>query len=311
MERRRNEWVMHVWGKKRDTLELTDVEKFHIDMLNMLHNQQKEFDKILINIALDDINDMNLFNFLKQEIGNALVNDNVEFKYCQNDKKMCEYVTFRPYVFDRIGEDVNIFYSHFKGYNTFLVIRKDSFPIRVAEISEMFWSYIMYRYSLDNIKDVNEKLNDHCTYSWFVMKYNEENTNNTYFNEYHKHMQSGDEMLKECVGDDLHKHSPGGFSWYNLKRLGDVLENKPLIKNISSEYIQKISDINKASLFTHFSEVFLMNYLKTDECYSARDFNKELKEIPCTLYTVLYPSKKIAREYIPYFEKYLIDNELI
>ena len=85
MNQNRTEWVMHVWGKKRETLELNDVEKFHIDMLRMFQLQQKKFDKILINIALDDVNDMNLFNFLKDEIGKVLVNDNVEFKYCQND----------------------------------------------------------------------------------------------------------------------------------------------------------------------------------------------------------------------------------
>ena len=80
MNQNRTEWVRHGWGKKRETLELNDVEKFHIDMLRMFQLQQKKFDKILINIALDDVNDMNLFNFLKDEIGKVLVNDNVEFK---------------------------------------------------------------------------------------------------------------------------------------------------------------------------------------------------------------------------------------
>ena len=65
MNQNRTEWVIHVWGKKRDSLELNQVEKFHIDMLRTFQNQQKKFDKILINIALDDIDDMNLFNFLK------------------------------------------------------------------------------------------------------------------------------------------------------------------------------------------------------------------------------------------------------
>ena len=70
----RNEWVMHVWGKKRDVLELTWVEKFHIDMLRLFQNQQKKFDKILISIALDDVNDLKLFDFLKGEISKVLVN---------------------------------------------------------------------------------------------------------------------------------------------------------------------------------------------------------------------------------------------
>ena len=58
MNQNRTEWVMHVWGKKRETLELNDVEKFHIDMLKQYKEQIKSFDKILVNIALDDINDL-------------------------------------------------------------------------------------------------------------------------------------------------------------------------------------------------------------------------------------------------------------
>ena len=29
----RTEWVIHIWGKKRDNLELTSQEKFHMDMI--------------------------------------------------------------------------------------------------------------------------------------------------------------------------------------------------------------------------------------------------------------------------------------
>ena len=153
MNQNRTEWVMHVWGKKRDTLELNQVKKFHIDMLRTFHDQQKKFDKILINIALDDVNDLKLFDFLKGEIRKVLVNNNVEFRYCQNDPIKGEYVTFRPYVFDRIGEDVDIFYSHFKGYGSCVTVYRESFPMRIVDLCEMFWTYIMYKYSL-NMKDV-------------------------------------------------------------------------------------------------------------------------------------------------------------
>ena len=308
---RRTEWVMHVWGKKRDTLELTDVEKFHIDTLKMFQDQQKSFDRILINIALDDINDMNLFNFLKEKIGEAIVNENMEFKYCQNDVKYCEYATFRPYVFDRIGEDVNIFYSHFKGYNSFFNVRKESFPVRICGLCEMFWSYIMYRYSLQDLNDVAEKLKDHSVYCWYVMKYDTDNVNTEFYNTYHRLLQGDNEELKGCMEDGYHKHSPGGFMWYNLKRLGEVLESKPAVRNITLDYILKQSDDNHISLCSHFSEVYLMNYLNESECYSMNDFNKEFQEMVGTPYTGMYPSKKIAREFIPDFEKYLIDNGLI
>ena len=311
MEQRRNEWVMHVWGKKRDTLELTNVEKFHIDMLKMFQDRQKVFDKILINIALDDIEDMKLFNFLKEEIEKVLVNENVEFKYCQNDEKVCEYVTFRPYVFDRIGEDVNIFYSHFKGYNSFFQLNKESYPVRITDMCEMFWSYIMYRYSL-NIEDVMKRLDKYCIYCWYVMKCKEDNINLGYYKQYQEYIQSGNvSLFKTFVADDDNKHSPGGFMWYNLKRLGEVLENKPFIRDISTDYILKQSEKHNVGLRTHFSELYLMNYLPSDECYSVNDYNKEVLEFMGPLYTTIYPSKKIAREFLKDFEKYLMDNELI
>ena len=311
MEQRRNEWVIHVWGKKRDTLTLTNAEKFHIDMLKLFQDQQKEFDRIIINIALDDINDMNLFDFLKEEIGKVIVNENVEFKYCQNDKSLCEYVTFRPYVFDRIGEDVNVFYSHFKGYNSFFNLNKESYPVRVTEMCEMFWSYIMYRYSL-NIEDVKKHLDDHCLYCWYVMKCDTDNINLGYYKKYQEYIQSGNEsVFKASVEDSDNKHSPGGFMWYNLKRLDKILESKPFIKNISTDYILEQSQKHVVGLCTHFSELYLMNYLPGEECYSVKDYNNEILGLEGTLYTGLYPSKKIAREFIPDFEKYLIDNELI
>ena len=144
MNKNRTEWVIHIWGKKRDNLELNNIEKFHIDMLKQYKEQIKSFDKILVNIALDDINDLELFNFLQGKLEQVLINDNVEYKYCQNESLLGEYVTFRPYVFDRIGEDVNIFYSHFKGYGSCIHIYTESFQNRIVGLCELFWTYIMY-----------------------------------------------------------------------------------------------------------------------------------------------------------------------
>ena len=306
----RNEWVIHVWGKKRDVLELTWVEKFHIDMLRLFQNQQKKFDKILINIALDDVNDLKLFDFLKGEISKVLVNNNVEFLYCQNDPIKGEYVTFRPYVFDRIGEETNVFYSHFKGYSTHLTIRRESFPLRVIDLCEMFWSYIMYRYSL-NISDVQKKLKTNSVYAWFILKNNVDEHNIGYFKKYQNSLFAGNEVLKKCVEDDLCKHSPGSFLWYNLKNIGKSLENKPEVTSISTDYLVKNTNEQGVGLCTHFCESYLIPFLKESECYSVNDFNKDVYEMEGTLYTQIYPTKKIAREFIKDFEKYLIENNII
>ena len=66
----RTEWVIHIWGKEREELKLTPQEKFHIDMIERYDHSI--FDKVLINIAMHDINDVSLFGFLKNELLNEL-----------------------------------------------------------------------------------------------------------------------------------------------------------------------------------------------------------------------------------------------
>ena len=301
---------MHVWGKKRDTLELNQVEKFHLDMLKTFQDQQRRFDGILVNIALDDVNDQNLFEFLKKEIGSVLVNDNVEFRYCQNDPIKGEYVTFRPYVFDRIGEDVDIFYSHFKGYGTSVTVYKESFPMRIVDLCEMFWTYIMYNYSL-NMKDVEKNLKKNSTYGWYMMRNKEDRHCIGFYDDYHNCLQEGNEEFKKYVADDLHKHYPGSFAWYNMKNIGKSLKDKPLITSVTDEYLLRQSVGKDVGLCTHFCEVYLMNFLKEDECYSVNDFDEQICNMSNTMYTELYPAKTVAREHLKGFEKYLIENGLI
>lgn len=243
----RSEWVIHVWGRKRKGLQLTDVEKFHINMLKMYQDQQKKFDKISIHIALEDVGDTAIYELLKNEIDKVIVIKNVEYWLSLQNPELKDLTTFKAYVSERIGEDVNVFYSHFKGYGTSFKPEKESYPIRVVQLCEMFWSYIMYRYSLTNWDLVEDKLKDHSVFCWYASN-------------------------KQC---------PGRFAWYNLKRLGDVLETKSDVTDI----IGNLSD---------------------GECYSLKDY-----ENIGNLYTSIYPSKKIGREFLKDFEKYLIDNELI
>ena len=310
MSKNRTEWVIHVWGKKRDTLELNQVEKFHLDILKTFQDQQRKFDRILVNIALDDVNNLELFEFLKKEIGSVLVNDNVEFRYCQNDPIKGEYVTFRPYVFDRIGEDVDIFYSHFKGYGSCVTVYRESFPRRVVDLCEMFWTYIMYNYSL-NMKDVEKNLKKNSTYGWYMMRNKEDRHCIGFYDDYHNCLQEGDERFKEYVADDLHKHYPGSFAWYNMKNIGKSLKDKPLITSVTDEYLLRQSAGKDVGLCTHFCEVYLMNFLKEDECYSVNDFDEQICNMSNTMYTELYPAKTVAREHLKGFEKYLIENGLI
>ena len=154
----RTEWVIHIWGKERDIFDLTPQEKFHMDMIRSCDHSI--FDKVLINIAMYDINDESLFTLLKQELLSVFSDINeVDIRKCQNDRLLCEYITFRPYVWDRIGEDVRIFYSHFKGYiSNVHLIGEYAYPKRNMLINEYYWSYLMYRMSLDK-EYIGEMLN--------------------------------------------------------------------------------------------------------------------------------------------------------
>ena len=59
----RTEWVIHIWGKEREKLILTPQEKFHIDMIK--NQDHSIFDKVLINISMDNFYDKKLFKLLK------------------------------------------------------------------------------------------------------------------------------------------------------------------------------------------------------------------------------------------------------
>ena len=147
----KTEWVIHIWGRERDILAFTQQEKFHLDMIRNLDHSI--FDRVLVNIAMYDINDNVLFDFFKKELMDVFSDiKDIDIRKCQNDSMLCEYVTFRPYVWDRIGEDVRIFYSHFKGYVSNVHMIGDIanlYPKRNILLNEYYWSYLMYRMSLD------------------------------------------------------------------------------------------------------------------------------------------------------------------
>lgn len=313
MEKKRNEWVIHIWGKKRETLELTSVESFHLDMLRKYRDQHNKFDLVRVNIAMDELEDKKLFSMLKKEVKSAINNKNIEFTCCQNNAKLGEYVTWKPLVYDRIGEDVRVFYSHFKGYRSYIDIIRSSYPARVVDLCEMFWSYMMYNCSMD-FDDVQEKFDSgKSVYCWFVLKCKYDNLDKTldsYYITYQETLNAYEPKLRENWADDLAKHSPGSFVWYDLKNIGESLKDRPLVTSITDDFLFKVSN-EKCGLFTHFCELFLMQFLKEDECYSVNEYGDEWQKLKNNLYLLLYPAKTVGRELIDDFEEYLIDKQLI
>ena len=313
----RTEWVIHIWGKERDSLEFTPQEKFHIDMLRSFDHSI--FDKVLINIAMYDIDDDCLFDFLKKELLDVFSDvKEVDIRRCQNDRDLSEYVTFRPYVWDRIGEDVRIFYSHFKGYvSNAQMLGEYSYPMRNMNINEYYWSYLMYRMSLDK-EYVNEMEKSFDVgkdvYCWCLLdKSNLEHIHipeeGDYYTAYFRGIEEiMPDIKKYYVKDSMAIHSPGSFVWYDMKNIYSHI----------GEIYDKISldDDMLKSVFTtrHYCEFYIWRFLSIENIQEQTFINnmkKQFSSIRNSTYTQIYCSKKICHKYIKDFDRYMIQNKII
>ena len=311
------EWVIHIWGKRRERLEFTQQEKFHIDMIKKYDHTI--FDKVLVNISMDDIDDISLFNFFKSEILDLFSDvKNVDIRKCQNDYILCEYVTFRPYVFDRIGEDVRIFYSHFKGYISNVQMKGEySYPERNIIINEYYWSYLMYRMSLDKeyIDEMKKSFDSgKDIYCWCLLdKSNLDYINipeeGDYYTAFFRGIEKNVPNIKDFyVNGDEDVHSPGSFVWYDMKNI-----HKHIDYNIGNISLDK--DMLKSVFATrHFCELFIWRFIKLENIQQQTFINnirKQFSDIRNSSYTQLYCSKKICHKYIKDFDEYIIQNKLI
>ena len=313
----RTEWVIHIWGKEREELKLTPQEKFHIDMIRRYDHSI--FDKVFINIAMYDITDNSLFEFLRKEISEAFSDVNeVEIKKCQNDRMLCEYVTFRPYVWDRIGEDVRIFYSHFKGYiSNVHLLGGYTYPERNLLINEYYWSYLMYRMSLGEeyvceMKKSFELGKD--IYCWCLL--DETNLEHIYITEcgdyytaFFRGIEENEPNIKDYyVKESMSIHSPGSFVWYDMKNIynhiGDIYDkislDDELLKSVGSTI--------------HYCELYIWRFLKLENIQVQTYINnmkKQFSSMENNSYMQMYCSKKICHTYLNDFDKYIIQNNLI
>ena len=313
----RTEWVIHIWGKERDSLELTPQEKFHMDMIG--NYDHSIFDKVLINIAMYDINDENLFEFLKNKLLDLFSDvKEVDIRRCQNDRMLCEYVTFRPYVWDRIGEDVRIFYSHFKGYvSNVKMLGEYAYPKRNITINEYYWSYLMYRMSLgkEYVSEMKKSFDlGKDVYCWCLLdetnlKYIHIPEEGDYYTSYFKGIEENvPDIKKFYVKENMAIHSPGSFVWYDMKNIYSHIRG--VIDNISldNEMLKRVDSAR------HYCELYIWRFLKIENIQEQTFINnmrKQFSSIMNSSYTQLYCSKKICKEYIKDFDKYIIQNKLI
>jgi hypothetical protein len=266
-----------------------------------------------------DVNDKLLFDFFKKKLL-ELFSDikDVEIKKCQNDRLLCEYVTFRPYVWDRIGEDVRIFYSHFKGYvSNVQLLGEYAYPKRNITINEYYWSYLMYRMSLskeyidemvmsfDSGKDV---------YCWCLL--DETNLEHIhipeegdYYTSYFKGIEENvPDIKKFYVKGSMAIHSPGSFVWYDMKNIYSHIGDNIYKISLDSEMLKNVGSTR------HYCELYIWRFLDPENIQEQTFINnmrKQFSSIMNSSYTQLYCSKKICKEYIKDFDKYIIQNKLI
>ena len=311
----RTEWVIHIWGKEREKLELTSQEKFHMDMIKNFDHSI--FDKVLINIAMCDINNNSLFELLKRELMNVFSDvKEVDIRKCQNDRTLCEYVTFRPYVWDRIGENVRIFYSHFKGYisNVRIGYSENEYPMRTILINELYWSYLMYRMSLSKEYVYEMKMSFDAggdVYCWCLLDktYLEEPQGGAFYTSYFRNLEeSVPDIKKFYVNESEGVFSPGSFVWYDMnniyRHIGEFINDISLDSEV----------LKNAGLSSHYCELYIWRFLNSENVYEQTRINnmkKQFATIQNTPYTKIYCSKKVCKEYIKDFDKYIIKNKII
>ena len=313
----RTEWVIHIWGKEREELKLTQQEKFHIDMIR--NYDHTIFDKVLINIAMYDINDISLFEFLKNKLVDVFYDiKEVEIIKCQNDRLLCEYVTFRPYVWDRIGEDVRIFYSHFKGYiSNVKLIGEYSYPMRNIVMNEYYWSYLMYRMSLgeeyiDEMKksfDLGKDVYCWCLLDKTNLEYIYIPEEGDYYTSYFSGIEENAPDVKKFYNDDsMTIHSPGSFVWYDMKNIYNHIGEYIDVISLDSEMLKNIGST------IHYCELYIWRFLNIENIQEQTIINNmrlQFGSIRNSTYTQLYCSKKICKEYIKEFDTYIIQNKII
>lgn len=312
----RTEWVIHIWGKERDVLGFTPQEKFHIDMIKSYDHSI--FDKVLINIAMHNINDEDLFNFLKTELLNVFCDvKEVDIRRCQNDMYLCEYVTFRPYVWDRIGEDVRIFYSHFKGYISNVRVLNNTYPKRNMIINEYYWSYLMYRMSLDEeyIDEMKQSFDSgKDVYCWCLfdetnLKFIPIPKEGDYITSFFRGIEENAPNIKNFYSkESMFIHSPGSFVWYDMKNIYNHIGSFLDDISLDGDMLRSVGSTR------HYCELYIWRFLNIENIQEQTFINNmksQFIDIENGIYTKIYYSKKICHKYIKDFDRYIIQNKLI
>ena len=192
-----------------------------------------------------------------------------------------------------------------------------AYPKRNITINEYYWSYLMYRMSLgkeyidEMVKSFNSGKDVYC---WCLLdetnlKYIHIPEEGNYYTSYFKGIEENvPDIKKFYVKENMAIHSPGSFVWYDMKNIYNHIGDNIYKISLDSEMLKSVDSAR------HYCELYIWRFLKLENIQEQTFINnmrKQFSSIRNSSYTQLYCSKKICKEYIKDFDKYIIQNKLI
>lgn len=242
--------LIHWYFKPRSKLELSNIEKFHFNMLYMSDFDNK-FNEIYFNVAVDDLNNETQKAFIKQKIAELTRygSAKVDVKFIKNSKAEGELPTWKrifDFVYTRSDKCI-IFYSHFKG------ITKES------NISERYWSYLMYQGCLiDGWGWASSTIQNRFTCGALINQACKD------VRDYYKNYNMA--SCRSICNPNRGEHYAGTFYFINAVKLKSYLttkkvtinQMKTLTGNMTSEFFSL--SISNGKLFSYFNENWTDGY---------------------------------------------------
>lgn len=242
--------LIHWYFKPRNKLELSNIEKFHFNMLYMSDFDNK-FNEIYFSVALDNLNNEAQKTFIKQKIAELTKygTATVDIKFIKNSKSDGELPTWKrifDFVYTRKDKCI-LFYSHFKG------ITKD------LNISEKYWSYLMYQGCLiDGWNWATSTIQNRFTCGALI---NQDCKN---VRDYYKNYNVA--ACHAICNPNRGEHYAGTFYFINTMKLKAYLttkkvtinQMKTLPGNMTSEFF--VLSISNGKLFSYFNENWTDGY---------------------------------------------------
>lgn len=242
--------LIHWYFKPRNKLELSNIEKFHFNMLYMSDFDNK-FNEIYFSVALDNLNNEAQKTFIKQKIAELTKygTATVDIKFIQNRKSDGELPTWKrifDFVYTRKDKCI-LFYSHFKG------ITKE------LNINEKYWSYLMYQGCLiDGWSWATSTIQNRFTCGALINQACKNVSN------YYKNYNVA--ACQAIFNPNRGEHYAGTFYFINTMKLKAYLttqkvtinQMKTLPGNMTSEFF--VLSISNGKLFGYFNENWTDGY---------------------------------------------------